>query len=192
MCQCPFCFLGTRMICVGRLAVCEMVVGTRRVCVSAIFVSSARVWLSPMWLATGSHLPLKAKSSTRFFVSSRTNKRHHHHHVPAPVARFARKVITLLHESLPQGKWSLSRYENLTPVWEKFDGLKICQEFASYTELRESAIDLLLGRDTNTQRNHPVFLELLHLPPFACFQPRPRVTLKLACWLQEWEFKFWQ
>jgi hypothetical protein len=36
VCQCHFCFLGTRMICVGRLAVCEMVVGG--VCVSVPFL----------------------------------------------------------------------------------------------------------------------------------------------------------
>jgi hypothetical protein len=109
-----------------------------------------------------------------------STKRKKQHHVPAPVARFARKVITMLHESLPMGKWSLARYETLTPGWEKFADLKVCQEFASYTELRESAFDILLGRDTTTRRNPPVFSELHHLPPFACFQPCPRVNLKLA------------
>jgi hypothetical protein len=127
-----------------------------------------------------------------------STKRKKQHHVPAPVARFARKVITMLNESLPMGTWSLARYETLQPGWpltsgwEKFAGLKVCQEFASYTELRESAFDILLGRDTNTRRNHPVFLELLHFPPFARFQPCPRVNLKLACWLQEWVSKFWK
>jgi len=120
-------------------------------------------WCGPQWAPDDT-----VESDVARYWRTPSTKRKKHHHVPAPVARFARKVITLLHESLPQGKWSLSRYENLTPVWEKFDGLKVCQEFASYTELRKSAIDLLLGRDTNTQRNHPVFLELLHLPPFAC------------------------
>ena len=93
--------------------------------------------------------------------------------------------------SVTVGKWSLTRCENLTPGWEEFDGLKVCQEFASLTELRESAIDLLLGRDTFARRKHPVFYELLHLPPFTIFQPRPQVNLKLARWLQDWETKFW-
>ena len=57
-------------------------------------------------------------------------KRGRHRHVPAPRCCLC-KVLALLQESLPMGTWSLTSYDNLTPGWEEFDGLKVCQEFAS-------------------------------------------------------------
>jgi hypothetical protein len=78
-------------------------------------------------------------------------------HVTAPAARFTRKVITTLHEVSPLGTgpwtWSLARYKTLTPDWPQFAGPQVFQEFASYTELRESAFDLLLGRDDHAAQS---------------------------------------
>jgi hypothetical protein len=115
-----------------------------------------------------------------------------HRQVSAPVAVFARLVLVLVDEIMPMGNWSMSRFVDSSPGWEDFDGPKVCPDFASCAELRETAIDLLLGRDTTKRRTDPVFHELLHPPDFACFQPLPHVNLKLAHWLQEWETRFWQ
>ena len=143
-------------------------------------------WCGPQWEPDET-----VESDVARYWMTPPTKRGRHRHVSAPVAVFARKVLALLQGRLPMCKWSLTRYDNLTPGLEEFDGLKVCQEFASITELREWALDLLLGRSTNTRHAHPVFCELLYLPPFACFQPRPQVNLKLARWLQR-ESKFWQ
>lgn len=53
---------------------------------------------------------------------------------------------------MPLGKWSLSHFMDFGPGWKDFDGFKVCQDFAKYAELRETVIDLLLGRDTNKRR----------------------------------------
>ena len=68
-----------------------------------------------------------------------------------------------------------------------YDGLNLCKAFASCAELRITAIDLILGRDTTQRRADPVFCDLLHHPAFARFQHLPQVNLKLAEWLQDWE-----
>jgi hypothetical protein len=75
------------------------------------------------------------------------------------------------------------------------DGLnriKVSETFASFTELRETVKDLLLGRDTKARRNVQIFRQLLHLPPFATLQREPQLNFALACWLQDWEILFWQ
>jgi hypothetical protein len=97
----------------------------------------------------------------------------------APVAVFARLVLFMLSDVFPVGKWSMSRLAVRRPgLVDEFDGLKVCQAFASCTELREAARDLLLGRDTQARRADPVFHELLYPPDFARFQPLPQVNLK--------------
>ena len=63
--------------------------------------------------------------------------------------------------------------------------------YASYEELRQAAIDVLLCRDTAARRNHPVFQMLLRPPDFAVYQAEPLVNCKLVLWLADWEVLFW-
>ena len=70
-------------------------------------------------------------------------------------------VLAELEDIMPMGKWSMPRLADVSPGLEDFDGLKVCKAFASCTELREAAIDLLLGRSTKKRRSHPVFHELM-------------------------------
>jgi hypothetical protein len=57
-----------------------------------------------------------------------------------PVAVFARLVLAMLSEVTPVGKWSMSSFPFRRPgLVDELDGLKVCQAFASCTELREAA-----------------------------------------------------
>ena len=66
------------------------------------------------------------------------------------------------------------------------DRLKVCETFASFTELNEAAKDLLLGRDTKARRDAPIFRRLLNLKSLATTQREPKLNFALACWLQDW------
>jgi hypothetical protein len=52
-------------------------------------------------------------------------KRGRQRHVSAPVAVFARMVLTTLSDIMPVGKWNMPRLADFRPGWEDFDGLKV-------------------------------------------------------------------
>jgi hypothetical protein len=113
--------------------------------------------------------PVKSSSRSRHRAS-----------VPAAVAMLARRTLYVLHEIAPEGFWR--RRGQAIPF----------PEYASFEELRQAAIDVLLRRDTAARRNHPVFQMLLHPPDFAVYQAEPRVNRKLVRWLEDWEVLFWE
>jgi hypothetical protein len=120
-------------------------------------------------------------------------------HVSTSVAVFARLVLETLSTFTQEGNWSVPYppFYHTGPCFpgDGLDGLnrlKVIETFASFTELREAAKDLLLGRDTKARRDVQIFRQLLHLPPFATLQREPKLNFALACWLQDWEILFWQ
>jgi len=132
-------------------------------------------------------------------------------HHAAAAATLARRILLLLRDITPEGKWTANDEDGTGLVvqgqrgfqrWQGTIGAAIpdvryprtpCKVFASHEELRQAAVNVLLGRGTVVRRRHPVFQELFHPPDFARLHAEPQVNFQLAIalWLEAWESRFW-
>ena len=85
--------------------------------------------------------------------------------VPLAAAMLARRVLLLLRDITPEGKWTMND-EVQGPPGSRRPGVRYprtpSSSYAAFEELRQAAVDVLLRRDTAARRSHPCFKALLN------------------------------